>query len=99
MNKPFIRYDVAKQIKRERLERNMTQRQFARFLGIDDKIVEKWEMDGEISMEELEMVCEKCRVDCKITFRPMIYFTAEIGGQTIKLNIIDWINEQGKLVE
>lgn len=99
MNKPFIRYDVANQIRRERLERGMTVKQFADFLGVGESTIKEWELSGYISMEELEMACEKCRVDCKVTFRPMIYVKTEIGGENVNLNVMDWINEQGKLVE
>ncbi len=88
--------DISVAIFKERLKRDMTQKEFADLMGVSQGMVSKWESDNyNFTIETLASICDKLGFDLEIKMENLEdkYRYADIENQylgwSIKTNIED----------
>lgn len=67
-----------------RIERNMTQKEFAKFMGVTQGMVSKWESeDYNYSVKALAKICDKLNLNLEIRLTPQWGNAAEGYGELI----------------
>lgn len=65
-----------------RIERNMTQKEFAKFMGVTQGMVSKWESeDYNYSVKALAKICDKLNLNLEIRLTPQWGNAAEGYGE------------------
>lgn len=64
-----LRYDVCIMIHEYRTKQQINQREFAKYMGVTQSMVSKWESgDYNFSLEQLAKICSKLGCEPKLTF-------------------------------
>lgn len=82
--------DISVTIFKERLKRDMTQKEFADFMGVSQGMVSKWESDNyNFTIETLSSICDKLGFDLEIKMENLEdkYKYADIENQYLGWSI------------
>ena len=83
---------IAAMIMRSRLDRQMSQKEFAEFMGVSQSMVSKWESeDYNFTIESLAKICDKLNLELDIEMRPYSEAKSQYN-QVSTWNVAPYIN-------
>jgi len=90
---------ISAKIVKCRLKMDMSQKEFAKFMGVSQSMVSKWESDDyNFSVESLARICEKLNLDLEINLRDQNSQTDYRKNSQDSWNINGSQGKLGKLV-
>ena len=83
---------ISARIEMARLENDMTQKEFAEYMGVTQGMVSKWESrEYNFTIKTLNEICEKLNMELDILLRD--------SSDKNKYNIVSWNNETNNMKE
>ena len=83
---------ISAKIEMARLDKKMTQKEFAEYMGVTQGMVSKWESrEYNFTIKSLNEICEKLNIELDILF----YDSSEMNNY----NIVSWNNEIDNMEE